>query len=156
MSDRVACPVCGTETWTYCFRCREYVTDLAAKQEAADTEAAAEDWASPPEHRVPDDRLEKEIEAACDDVWEALGFHVWRLSQPRASMQSPGIPDRLVTGHGLNVWVEVKRYRGRQSNAQRAFQAAVEANGGTYLLVRSEADVVRWWESVQRERRASA
>lgn len=52
-----------------------------------------------------------------------------------------GAPD-LIMLHGARVYAfEVKAEGGRQSAAQKAAQAACEANGGTYAVVRSIEDV---------------
>ena len=42
------------------------------------------------------------------------------------------------------AWLELKSKTGRQSAAQKAFQAEVEAEGHTYLLVRDARGVAEW------------
>lgn len=95
-----------------------------------------------------DPRSEKEIQSASTNAWRALGFDVWNLSQPRASMQTEGLPDQIVTGRGLVLFVEYKTATGTQRDDQRRFQAAAEANGGRYLLIRHESEVVAWHEQL--------
>ena len=114
---------------TFCWECGSYVADLDS---AGRAELVATD----------DTRSEKEVEWAVIGRLKELGFKVWKLSQPRATMQTEGIADLFVTGRGLCAWVEVKRWDGEQSEAQMAFEAAVTANGGLYILARSEADVM--------------
>lgn len=88
----------------------------------------------------------------------SLGFTVIRFSQARATMQTPGIPDRryyrpprektsrqnalgptnatadIPREGGLSLWWEAKREGGKQSPFQRAFQELCEACGETYLV----------------------
>jgi hypothetical protein len=62
---------------------------------------------------------------------------VYRLSQPRASGQTPGVPDLLAFSpkRGL-AFVEVKRPdgKGRQSLAQMNFEMQCRESGETYIL----------------------
>ncbi len=53
---------------------------------------------------------------------------------------NPGGADLIGIWRGLFAAVETKTPKGRQSEAQRAFQALVERKGGIYALVRSEAE----------------
>ena len=80
--------------------------------------------------------LEKHVEHAGDQLMAALGFEIVRLSQSRASRQTPGIPDRKYyhIGHGLTLWWEAKRPGGRQSHCQMTFQLMVESCGEYYAL----------------------
>lgn len=64
----------------------------------------------------------------------ALGGAYWNLSQARATKQTEGLPDAWLAFQGRVAWWEAKREGGKQSVAQRAFQAACEAGGVTYLL----------------------
>jgi len=79
---------------------------------------------------------EKAEERAAHKLADALGFEVYRLSQSRASRQSPGWPDLLLVcpAKGLAVWYEAKSATGKQSPAQRAFQAKVTACGHEYVV----------------------
>lgn len=80
--------------------------------------------------------LEKHVEKAGDDLMESLGFYVVRLSQSRASRQTPGIPDRKYyhQPRGITLWWEAKRPGGRQSMQQVLFQRMAEACGEVYAL----------------------
>lgn len=97
-------------------------------------------------------RSEKDEERDGDRVMVLYGFAPWRLSQPRATKQTPGLPDRLYTDEtrGVAVWWEAKREGGRQRPAQRAFQRAVEACGDVYLL--GPATVLIDWIKDQQRR----
>ncbi|MEI4262810.1 VRR-NUC domain-containing protein [Roseovarius sp. D0-M9] len=55
----------------------------------------------------------------------------------------PGFSDLLLISEGRVLFLEVKSQTGRQSDDQRAFQAAVEAQGFVYELVRSLDDALR-------------
>jgi hypothetical protein len=65
-----------------------------------------------------------------------MGFSTWRVGQRNArGTQDAGVPDVVAIhpAHGLLFW-EAKRPRGgRQSPAQRAFQAAADAAGVAYV-----------------------
>lgn len=83
-----------------------------------------------------DARPEKAIVADADKRMRALGFRVWGLSQPRATKQSPGWPDRRYTHRerGIALWWEAKGPEGRQRPDQRVFQEDCEACGEMYVL----------------------
>lgn len=78
--------------------------------------------------------LEKHVEAACDRLMAGLGYTAIRFSQARATMQSPGIPDRKYYNGGHSFWLEVKRPGGKQSDYQRVFQFLAESAGEQYVL----------------------
>ena len=98
---------------------------------------------------------EKQVEARVIATYRALGCVVYKLSQPRATMQTPGLPDLLVFAPWRTVppwrtvaarafaWHEVKRVGGKQSAAQAMFQYHADAAGHTYLL--GGVDVAREW-----------
>ncbi|HEX9951232.1 MAG TPA: hypothetical protein VGB53_05645 [Rubricoccaceae bacterium] len=71
-----------------------------------------------------------------------LGYLVSDFSQPRASMQTPGIPDLHAMGHGHALWIEVKTAKGVVSPAQAAWHDAARAAGQTVVVARSAADLV--------------
>lgn len=79
---------------------------------------------------------EKQVEARGDRLMATLGFDIVRLSQPRASMVTPGLPDRRYyhRARKIAVWFEAKREGGKQSFFQQDFQAMAEACGETYLV----------------------
>ena len=87
---------------------------------------------------------EKAVQAAVTAALRAMGFAVSDLSQPRASMQTPGIPDLYAQhpGWGIRLWVEVKARRGRTSAAQDRWHDAERRAGGTVVVARSAGDVV--------------
>jgi hypothetical protein len=74
----------------------------------------------------------------------------------------PGLPDTMMlvatqitpemVGKTIAVAVaaEIKTARGRQSEAQRNWQAAFEARGGVYRLIRSPDEMVALADEVQR------
>ena len=53
---------------------------------------------------------------------------------------------------GVAVAVEFKTEKGRQADAQKAWQRAFEARGGIYALVRSADEMVKLVEDVQNGR----
>ena len=69
-------------------------------------------------------------------LMSALGFTCWHLSQNRASRQTPGWPDMLFTcpAKRLSVYYEAKSAKGKQSDAQKAFQADIVACGHEYIV----------------------
>ena len=79
--------------------------------------------------------LEKDHERKGDELMATYGFTVIRMSQPRASMVTEGIPDRLYcsTTRGLAFWWEAKSETGKQRAAQKDFQATVTAAGQVYF-----------------------
>ena len=68
-------------------------------------------------------------------------FKIVRLSQSRATMQTPGIPDRryYMPKRRMAVWWEAKTAIGRPSAFQVAFRATCEACGEEYVLGTDEA-----------------
>lgn len=85
---------------------------------------------------------EKDVEAACDRLMVGLGYTPIRFSQPRNTMQTPGIPDRryykadrmFPPAAHHSFWFECKRPGGKQSPAQLAFQQLVVSCGEQYVL----------------------
>lgn len=79
--------------------------------------------------------LERDHEHAGDQLMARYGFEVIRMSQPRASMVTEGIPDRLYcsTARGIQFYWEAKREDGKQSAAQKRFEATVTACGAVYF-----------------------
>lgn len=84
---------------------------------------------------------EKQVEAAGDRLMTTLGFTVIRFSQARATMQTPGISDRLYINPAreLAVWWEAKSSKGKQSPAQRSFQLLIESVGWAYVVGTDDA-----------------
>lgn len=83
-----------------------------------------------------DAREEKALVAEMDKRMRAVGFVVVNYSQPRASKQTPGIPDReyFHPGRGLFAKWEAKTPRGAQSPAQQQYQVWCDACGVPYLV----------------------
>jgi hypothetical protein len=81
-------------------------------------------------------QLEKRVQADVIDTYERFGCTVCSLSQPRASMQTPGIPDLYVfpPQNRPAFWHETKKPGGRQSPEQIVFQARCRAAGVAYVL----------------------
>lgn len=68
---------------------------------------------------------EKEEQSEITKRFRVCGFTVRNLSQPRASKQSPGLPDLFITHDTMPaaLWWESKRQvRGKYSDAQLAFR----------------------------------
>jgi hypothetical protein len=87
---------------------------------------------------------EKAVQGAVTKALKTLGFHVSDLSQPRASMQTPGLPD-LYAMHAqwkVAFWVEVKAPGGRLSRGQEAWHREAHASGVRVMTVDSVAALV--------------
>lgn len=123
---------------TYCHDCGAYVDDLVG--------------GAPNGGRVTtpkaDTRSEKEIEHAIDGLMESLGCVVVRFSQPRASKQTPGIPDRLYLDErtGRWTWAEIKRATGKTTEAQDEMHRRFRACGIPVEVWRHEDDAMAWHE----------
>lgn len=126
----------------FCHSCKRYVDDYRREEPKA-------------ARALPDDpRSEKEIQTGVKNALAAMGFGIWDTSQPFAAKITPGVADLFVAGRGACAWIECKSSTGRQSEAQAAFQVAVESNEGTYILARHERDVIAWAEGLPAIRRA--
>lgn len=95
-----------------------------------------------------DDALEDAHVDAGDKLVRALGGHVVRNSQKRASKVTPGVPDRIYffPAHRVATFWEAKRIGGKQSSAQVLFQELCIASSWSYLagpLSALEAFIVR-------------
>lgn len=87
---------------------------------------------------------EKQVQAGIKRTLRMLGFAVYDLSQPRATKQTPGIPDLYVIGKNRHLWVEVKRPGGRLTSAQEAFRKECEDAGVPWACWRSAEEAVAW------------
>lgn len=94
----------------------------------------------------------------CIDGWcQVHGAHFQRMNSQgqydaklkrwRRSGTTKGISDCLVIYNGQTINIEIKYGRDRQSEAQQAIQASIEASGGIYWLVRSFDDFLNNIES---------
>jgi hypothetical protein len=82
---------------------------------------------------------EKDVQKAIKDVAALHGYMISDLSQPRASMQTLGLPDLYLQNprRKLRLWVEVKREKGKLSEAQMRWHEAETAAGGMVAVLRS-------------------
>lgn len=85
------------------------------------------------------------MEATGDLIMKSLGFDSYHFSQSRATMQTPGIPDRKYFSRERRaaVWWEAKTAIGHPSAFQVAFRANCEACGEEYVLGTDDA-LVDW------------
>lgn len=83
---------------------------------------------------------ETAISNAVRDCLRAHGWFVVRIQQGLGCHK--GISDLVAMRNGRTVWIEVKTPRGRQSDHQLAFEAAVLEAGGEYIVARDGLDVV--------------
>jgi hypothetical protein len=85
---------------------------------------------------------EKSEELWADRTARMLGFTVVKFSQPRRTMQTRGIPDRLYLHpiHRVAVWAEVKSEKGKLSEAQKALHNTLALAG--QMVVTGTANVV--------------
>jgi hypothetical protein len=74
---------------------------------------------------------EKAWEGGCIDLFRAAGGTVYKLSQPRRTMQSEGLPDLYVLfpRRGLGFWFEVKRPGAELRPAQQQFRELALRSG---------------------------
>lgn len=98
---------------------------------------------------TPADVLEKQVIKACHDLLKtipcAYGIRTnagqgAQINGRYIKLAEPGTSDEIWCIAGKFVAIEFKRMRGgRQSEAQKAFQARIEACGGVYLLCNTAA-----------------
>ncbi len=84
-----------------------------------------------------EDVPEKAEQLEVERLYRTAACEVVRFSQPRATMQTPGIPDLKVycVRKRCSWWHEVKRPKGgKQSKDQELFQQMAEKCGETYIL----------------------
>lgn len=89
-------------------------------------------------------RTEKRVQLEIKRALETLGFHVSDLSQPRASMQTPGLPDlyAIQPDWPMTVWIEVKRPGGQPTEHQKAWHRTARSAGNLVLVADSVEAVV--------------
>ncbi len=100
----------------------------AAQQPAGATIAPPASTRPPKRRKSP----EKREEEAIDEAAIKRGAFVYRFSQPRESMQTPGIPDRYFVWPHLSLWWEIKSPTGVLSQAQAKFAMQCAKNGTPY------------------------
>jgi hypothetical protein len=104
---------------------------------------------------------EKNIQNECLlAVGQMADVMIWRnhtgkyrhISDPKTIIivGTNGAPDALGVVAGRAIGVEFKTHTGRQSDAQKAWQAAFTVRGGRYALVRSVADMLAFIDEVRR------
>lgn len=88
---------------------------------------------------------EKHAQAKIKQLLRLAGGVVFDTSQPFRALITPGVPDLIafVPRRGL-VFIECKGPLGKQSKAQRGFQAQCEAAGVPYLLA-DRVEIVADW-----------
>ena len=69
----------------------------------------------------------------------------------RQNSEMRGMADIAVIYKGLSVWLEVKRPKGKQTQAQFEFQHAVERAGGFYFIVKSVEDALKAINEVKKQ-----
>lgn len=90
------------------------------------------------------DLREKRAQTAVVRNLRLLGMFVTTFSQPRRTMQTPGVPD-LFACHGrwgISLWIEMKAPGGRLSTAQAVWHREARAAGQNVITATSTADVV--------------
>lgn len=92
---------------------------------------------------------EAQISKEIQTFMKALGFSVWSVEQGfrkerGGTRQTPGIPDLWIMGHGLGVWCEVKRPKGKLRDSQLLFQSEAQANGVLHEVWRDVRDAFDW------------
>ena len=101
---------------------------------------------------------EYHLEADCRVVWEAGGYEVTKLSQPKAWLGTPGTPDAYVRreavpcgeeckgdcGVGDRLFVEYKIGKREPTAVQLQWHEREVAAGGQVIVVRSPDDVVAY------------
>mgnify|MGYP001063544973 CR=1 FL=1 len=82
---------------------------------------------------------ESEIQRQIKEFLQWRGWLVIRMQQSMGSHK--GIADLYCIKGGRSVWVEVKTAKGKQSEHQKNFEAAIKSSGGEYVLARGVKDV---------------
>jgi len=107
----------------------------------------------------PKAKTEAQVQREIVNALKLAGWSVWRIGQRDArKTQDPGVPDLYAMRPGFwskvraparadvynaprAAWIEVKTVEGRQSEAQKHFQATCAATFQTYILARSVDDI---------------
>lgn len=91
---------------------------------------------------------EKAVQRQLKAFLSAWDCEVWDLTQPRAAMVDPGVPDLLVwlpllgaPAGGVWCWIEVKSPSGRIAPAQHSFRALAHAALTPHIFARCVYDV---------------
>jgi len=106
---------------------------------------------------------EVDIEKACIGYLLRRGWLAWKshtigvydpikkIYRRPSKYMFQGASDCIAIKKGRVLFVEFKTKTGRQSDAQKNFQTSVEAQGCTYLLIRSLAELVDGLERIENE-----
>ena len=84
---------------------------------------------------------ESDIKKLCRDYMQIKGWFIFPVLQSMGCY--PGISDFISIKVGRTVYIETKKPGGKQSQAQKDFQALVEAHGGEYFLVDCYEDLLK-------------
>jgi hypothetical protein len=95
-------------------------------------------------------RLQSGVFRAYDDPDKIVRIGQPGLPDTMMLVATKITPDMIGKTVAVAVAAEIKTARGRQSDAQRAWQRAFEARGGTYELVRTPDQMVALVDRVQR------
>jgi hypothetical protein len=87
---------------------------------------------------------EKKIQNRIVKDLKTLGFWVNNLSQPRASKQTPGLPDLYVWHERLQIhlWIEVKAGKNKLTTDQQVWHRSAKAAGVNVLTAYGTEDVL--------------
>jgi len=95
-------------------------------------------------------RLQSGVFRAYDDPDKIVRIGQPGLPDTMMLVATQITPDMIGKTIAVAVAAEIKTAKGRQSEAQRNWQAAFEARGGVYRLVRSPDEMVALADEVQR------
>lgn len=84
---------------------------------------------------------EADIRKLSRDYLRIKGWFVFSILQGLGCY--PGITDLIAIKYGRVIFIEIKKPGGKQSQAQKDFQALVEAKGGEYFLVDCYEDLLK-------------
>lgn len=136
----------------YCHGCKRYADDRPKVPDKIEPEAG-------------DERSEDERKRDAREVVEALGWTICDTEQGHrpftcrhcggaiagGTRVTKGLADWYVMGHGIGAWIEWKSAKGRQTNAQEAFQSACDVAGIPYCVCRATAEAVEFLEGLKRD-----
>ena len=93
---------------------------------------------------------EKRVQNAIKRALNQLGFFVSDFSQPRASMQTPGIPDLYACHPGwqMSLWIEVKANKGKLTTAQAFWHEMAEGSGVNVVTAHELRDVTSYLQEI--------
>ena len=78
-----------------------------------------------------------------NSIKKFLEWNKWFVvTMYQSALSYKGIGDLYAVSHNVNVWFEVKKPKGKQSQYQKDFERDIKEHGGNYFVVRSIDDVV--------------